>query len=50
MSNFYLSSVNVSLHDFTPDIITDTFESDLQFIENGNIHQHVLKQGLYFQK
>ncbi len=44
MSNFYLASVNVSLHIFTADIIIDIFASDLQFIEHGNIHQHVLKQ------
>ncbi len=45
MSNFYLSSVNVSHNYFTVDIIIDTFASDLQlFIEHGNIHQHALKQ------
>ncbi len=43
MSNFYLASVNMSLQFFTADIITDTFESDLQFIEHGSTHQHVLK-------
>ncbi len=36
MPNFYLSSFNVSLHFFTADIITETFKSDLQFIEHGN--------------
>ncbi len=30
--------------------MTDTFESDLHIIEHVNIHQHLLKQYLHFQK
>ncbi len=41
MLNFYISSVNFSPLFCIADIITDTFETDLQLIENGNIHQHV---------
>ncbi len=42
--------MNVSLNFFTPDLMTDTFGSDLHIIEHGNIHQHLLKQCLHFQK
>ncbi len=44
MSSCYLSSINVSLHIVTADIINDTIVNDLHFNEHGNIHQHVLKQ------
>ncbi len=50
MSNFYLSSINLSLHFFTANIISGTFASDLHVTEHATIHQHVLKQWLFFQK
>ncbi len=43
MSHFYLSTINVSLHFFAACIITDTIASHLHVIEDGTIHQHVLK-------
>ncbi len=50
LSNLDLSSVNVSLHFFTADIIIDLSEIHLHVIEHGNINQCVLNQWLYFQK